>query len=164
MKASARQKFCRGCGFGLEKVEQLIADQKSVDADRTTEAIGGLSGDRLRKIEKWALRALIGLGSVLGGLLLWGIIAKLMIQDGLIMPGVILLMVIALIASAIIWAYTYAVESQRKKPASTQLNEREHLTPAEETAKMLSEPNLEMATSVTEHTTASLEGKLEPRR
>lgn len=45
-------------------------DQKSVDADRTTEAIGGLSGDRLRKMEKWALRAFVGLGSALGGLFL----------------------------------------------------------------------------------------------
>ena len=139
----------------------MIADQKSVDADRTIETISGLSGDRLRKIEKWALRALIGLGSILGGLVLWGIIAKLMIQDGLIIPGVILLMVIALFASAIIWAYL--VESRRKKPSPTQLNERQHLKPAEDTAKMLSEPNFEVATSVTEHTTASLEGKLEPR-
>src|SRR5262245_43288982 len=161
-KASAGQKFCRACGFGLDKVEQLIAEQKNVDSDQTMEAIGGLSGDRLRKIEKWAFRAFVGLGGVLGGLGLWGIIAKLMIQDGKIIPGVILLMVIAFIALAMFWAYM--VGTQRKKPASTQLNERQHLTAAEETAKMLSEPSIEISSSVTEQTTARLEEKLESRR
>lgn len=53
---------------------------------------------------------------------IWGIIAKLMIQAGKIIPGIILLMVSAFIALAMIWGYL--VESQRKKPASTQLNER----------------------------------------
>jgi len=69
-----------------------------------------------------------------------------------------LLISMTFITLAVLWGFL--VESQRKKPVSTQLNERQHLTPAEETAKMLSAPNLEMASSVTEHTTARLGEKL----
>src|SRR5262245_66414627 len=77
-KASAGQKFCRGCGFGLEKVELLIADQRAA-TDHTTEATRRLSDDWLHKFEKWAARALFALCSIAVSLILWAIIANVMI-------------------------------------------------------------------------------------
>lgn len=159
-KASIGQKFCRACGFGLEKVEQLIADQRATALDQTTVATDGLSGDWLRKIEKWAARALLALGGILGSLMLWAIIVKMMIEKGKIFEGSIVLMILAGAALASLLAY---LDSERKKSASTRSNQQHRLPQASETAKTLSEPNAEMAASVTEQTTTRLEEKLESR-
>lgn len=157
-KASAGQKFCRGCGFGLEKVEQLIADQRAAALDQTTGATGGLLDDRLRKIERWAVRALFTLGGILGGLMLWAIIAKVMIEKGRIFQGSVVLMILAGAALALFLAY---LDSERKKLASARSNQQHGLPQAQETAKMLAEPNAEMAVSVTEQTTANLAERVE---
>jgi hypothetical protein len=158
MKALMGQKFCRACGFGLEKVEQLIADQRAAATDQIAGATGGLSDDWLRRLEKWAARALFALGGILGSLMLWAIIVKVMIEKGNILGGSIVLMIIAGAALASLLAY---LDSERKKSASTRSNQQQRLPQAEETAKMLSEPSIETAASVTEHTTARLEEKIE---
>ena len=157
-KASAGQKFCRACGFSLEKVEQLIADQKAAATEQTTVATGRLSDDWLRRLEKWAARALFTLGGILGGLMLWAIIAKVMIEKGRIFQGSIVLMILAGAALTLFLAY---LDSERKKLASARSNQQHGLTQAQETAKMLSEPNAEIAVSVTEQTTANLARKIE---
>jgi uncharacterized Zn finger protein (UPF0148 family) len=152
-KASEGQKFCRTCGFSLEKVEQLIADQKAAATEQTTKATAALSDDWLRRLEKWAARALFALGGLLVGLMLWGIIAKMMIEKGRIFQGIVVLMILAAAALASLLAY---LDSERKKSASARSNQQHRLPQAQETAKMLSEPNAEMAVSVTEQTTANL--------
>jgi len=157
MKASAAQKFCRACGFGLEKVEQLMAEQRAAATDQTAEAPGGLSDDWLRRLEKWSVRALITLGGILGGLMLWAIIVKVMIEKGRIFQGSVVLMILAVAGLFSLLGY---LDSERKKSAATRLNQQQRPAQAEETAKMLSEPKLETASSVTEHTTARLEEKL----
>jgi hypothetical protein len=156
-KASTRQKFCRGCGFSLEKVEQLIADQKSA-TEQTTLVTAGLSDDWLRRLEKWAARVLFALCGVLGGLMLWVIIAKVMIEKGKIFQGSVVLMILAAIALVMLLAY---LDSERRKSDSARSNQQHRLPQAQETAKMLSEPNAEMAASVTEQTTANLARKIE---
>jgi ribosomal protein L37E len=157
-KASARQKFCRACGFSLEKVEQLIADQKAAATEQTTVATGRHSDDWLRRLEKWAARALFTLSGILGGLMLWAIIAKVMIEKGRIFQGGIALMILAAAALALFLAY---LDSERKKSASARSNQQHRLPQAQETAKMLPEPSVEMAASVTERTTANLAEKIE---
>jgi hypothetical protein len=156
-KASAGQKFCRGCGFSLEKVEQLIADQKAAATEQPTVATSRLSDDWLRRLEKWAARALFALGGILGGLMLWAIIAKVMIEKGRIFQGIIVLMILAAAALALFLAY---LDSERRKSASAQSNQQHRLPQAQETAKMLSEANAEMAVSVTEQTTANMAEKI----
>jgi uncharacterized membrane protein len=156
-KASAGQKFCRSCGFSLEKIEQLVADQKAAATEQTTKATAGLSDDRLRRLEKWAAGALFALGGILGGLMLWAIIAKVMIEKGRIFQGIIVLMILAAAALALFLAY---LDSERKKPASSRSNRQHRLPQAQETAKMLSEANAEMAVSVTEQTTTNLAEKI----
>ncbi|HKQ93652.1 MAG TPA: zinc ribbon domain-containing protein [Blastocatellia bacterium] len=154
-KASAGQKFCRGCGFSLEKVERLIADQKATATEQTTLATAGLSDNWFRRLGKWATGAIFLLCGSLGCLMLLGIItvAKAMIEKGKIFPGIILLMITAGAALGLVLAY---LDSARKKSASAQSNQQHRLPQAQETAKMLSEPNAEMAVSVTEQTTANL--------
>jgi zinc-ribbon domain len=157
-KAPAGQKFCRACGFGLEKVGQLIADHQAAATDQTTGATGGLSDDRLRKLEKWAARALFALGGVLGGVMFWAIIGKVMIEKGKIFEGSIILMILAGAALASLLAY---LDSERKRSASARSNQQQRMPEAVETAKMLSEPSLETVSSVTEHTTTRLEEKID---
>jgi hypothetical protein len=158
--ASAGQKFCRACGFGLEKVEHLITDYQSTTTDQTTGATGGLSDVRVRKLEKWAVRALVALGGFLGGSMIWAIIAKVMIEKGNIFEGIVILMIMAGAALVSLLAY---LDSVRKKSSSNRSNQQQRMPQAVETAKMLSEPNAEMAASVTEQTTTRLEEKLESR-
>jgi len=156
-KASIGQKFRRACGFGLEKVEQLIADQRTGATEQTTVATGGLSDDWLRKMEKWAARALLALGSIAVSLILWAIIVKLMIKEGAIFAGSMLLM---LVIGVVLLTFLAYMQDKRKNSTSTQSNQGRRLPQAQETAKMLSEPNAEMAVSVTEQTTAHLEERL----
>ena len=158
-KASTGQKFCRACGFGLEMVEQLIADQRAA-TEQTTVATGRISDDWLRKFEKWATRALLALGSIAVSLILWAIIVKLMIKEGAIFPGSMLLM---LVIGVVLLLFLVYLKEERKNSASTLSNQRHRLPQAQETAKMLSEPNAETAASVTEQTTTRLEEKLESR-
>jgi zinc-ribbon domain len=159
-KAPAGQKFCRACGFGLEKVEQLIADQRAAATEQPAVAARGLSDDWLRKFEKCAVRALFAIGGVLGGLMLWAIIAKVMIEKGKIFEGGIILLILT---GAVLASFLAYLDSERKKSASIRSNQQHRLTQAQETAKMLSEPNAEMAASVSEQTTTRLEEKLESR-
>jgi hypothetical protein len=159
-KASIGQNFCRACGFGLEKVEQLIADQRTGATEQTTVADGRFSDDWLRKMEKWAVRALFAIGSIAVSLILWAIIVKLMIKEGAIFAGSMILM---LVIGVVLLGFLAYLQEKRKKSASTQSNQGHRLPQAQETAKMLSEPNAEMAASVTEQTTTRLEEKLESR-
>ena len=156
-KASIGQKFCRACGFGLEKVEQLIADQKAA-TEQTIVTTGRLSDDWSRKIEKRAARALFALGGVLVNLMIWAVIAKVMIEEGKIFEGGILLLILT---GAVLAAFLGYLRSERKNAASNQLNQQHRLPQVQETAKMLSEPNAEMGASVTEQTTAHLEERLD---
>jgi hypothetical protein len=153
-KASIGQKFCRACGFGLEKVEQLIADQRTGATEQTIVTTGRFSDDWMRKMEKWAARALLALGSIAVSLILWAIIVKLMIKEGAIFPGSMLLM---LVTGVVLLLFLVYLKEERKNSASAQSNQQHRPPQAQETAKMLSEPNVEMAASVTEQTTAHLE-------
>ncbi len=105
-------------------------------------------------------RALFAIGSVAVSLILWAIIVKLMIKEGAIFAGSMLLM---LVIGVVLLLFLVYLKEERKNSASTQSNQGHRLPQAQETAKMLSEPNAEMGGSVTEQTTTRLEEKLESR-
>jgi zinc ribbon protein len=154
-KASANQKFCRSCGFGLERVEELIAEQKTSITDQTAEATGRLSNKLLRKLKKWAGVALFAMGGIFVSMLLWKIIFKVMIEEGKIWEGSVVLMIIGSAVLALLLAYLNS--EHIKKSTATRSNQPKHPPQSVETAKMLPEPNTEMAASVTEQTTSKLE-------
>ena len=112
----------------------------------------------MRKFEKWAWRSLLALGSIAISLIIWGIIVKLMIKEGAIFAGCMLLMLVIGVVLLIFLAY---MQEARKKSASIRSNQQHPLPQAQETARTLPEPGVEMAASVTEHTTARLEEKIE---
>jgi hypothetical protein len=83
---------------------------------------------------------------------------QVMIEKGRIFQGSIVLMILAAAALTLLLAY---LDSERRKSASARSNQQHRLPQAQETAKMLPEPNAEMAASVTEQTTANLARKIE---
>lgn len=159
-KASTSQKFCRACGFGLEKVEQLVTEQRTAVTDQTTEATGRLSNKCLRKLEKWAGVGLFAMGGIFFSLLIWAIIYKVMVKEGKIWEGATVLMIIGAAVLSAFLAYMHS-EHIKKSPATRSNQPQRPLQSPEtlDTAKMLPEPNDDMAASVTEHTTARLEEK-----
>ena len=80
-----------------------------------------------------------------------------MIKEGAIFPGSMLLMLVVGVALLLFLVY---MREKRKNSASTQSDQGHRLPQAQETAKMLSEPNAEMTAGVTEQTTAHLEERL----
>jgi hypothetical protein len=98
VKVSANQNFCRSCGFGLEKISQLVAEQLTAKQEQAAIEIGKGSNDRLHLME-WL--GIIGWYTFIGGgavgviLLFYIIISKLIIDKGQIIPGIALLLVLA---------------------------------------------------------------------
>jgi hypothetical protein len=85
--------------------------------------------------------------------MLWAIIAKVMIEKGKLFEGGVILLILT---GAVLASFLAYLDSERKKSASARSNQHDRLAPAEETAKILSTANAEVAASVTEHTTAKL--------
>ena len=154
VKATDGQKFCRTCGFGLEKFAHLFAEQ-------VVEENAPPYADRLRKLERLGVIGLFSLGSILGALLLWAIIFKMMIEKGEVFAGAIVLTIIAFIS---LFGFLGYVDAQRKKTAPRPPAKSLALPLGEETAKILSEPQVEKLVSITEHTTARLQEKVEQPR
>src|SRR5437588_475394 len=85
---SPQQKFCRACGFGLEKVAQLLEESGLF-------AAGPEQPDeieaRQRFVEKLAKIAFYVFATTLGAgfltLLGYGVVYKIMIESGNVIPG-----------------------------------------------------------------------------
>jgi hypothetical protein len=157
VKVSANQNFCRSCGFGLEKISQLVAEQLTAEQEQAAIEIGKGSNDRLHLME-WL--GVIGWYTFIGGgavgviLLFYTIIPKLIIDKGQIIPGIALLLVLA--GALLLLPYIHYMESQKDSgKRKRQLSK----APPEEgaTGKLPAETRPEIKTSVTDHTTELLE-------
>jgi membrane protein DedA with SNARE-associated domain len=73
-------------------------------------------------------------------------------ERGIFVGSMFLALVIGVVLASIL-AY---LKGERINPASIRSYRQHHLSRAQETAKMLSEPSVEMAAGVTEQTTANL--------
>jgi hypothetical protein len=90
--AAANQQFCRSCGFGLEKVAELVGDANGAAPSPRTEEVARLQ-ELQRKHENWGgIAGLITCYLIL--LLLIVIVLTLMIMKGgiLILPGSFLIL------------------------------------------------------------------------
>ena len=71
-KTSTEQKFCRACGLGLEKIALSLTEQLPSGPDENM-----LS--QKERLERWGVAALSVFGVGILGLILWGIVYKIMI-------------------------------------------------------------------------------------
>jgi hypothetical protein len=154
VKVLANQNFCRSCGFGLEKVSQLVAEQLSAEQKQT--AIEN-TNDRLHPME-WL--GIIGWYTFIGGgavgviLLFYSIISKLIIGNGQVLAGTALLLFLA--GALLLLSYIYYKESQ-KDSAKRERQRSKALAEEGTTGRLPSETYSEIEPSVTEHTTELLE-------
>lgn len=58
--ATVGQTFCRACGFGLEKVAELLGEELGLQSTRTDNDLAHLR-ERQRKLERWA--GIVGLST-----------------------------------------------------------------------------------------------------
>lgn len=169
--AAEGQKFCCGCGFGLDKVAQLIDESpQAIPSNQTPAENSDKLQKRLTRMDKvWYAAAAIFLGTFVTAIC-WGIVDTFIIKKGAVVSGsLFLLFILGLVFLGVFGTY---VESQKKKLAHRQSPQPNSQPPqsilnagsnADTTNKLLAEPDLSSAASITEETTARLAEKL-PRR
>lgn len=79
-KNSAKQNYCRSCGLSLEKIALTLSEQ--LPSQMTSNL-----RQQKERLEKLGVAALAVFGSGILGLLLYGIVYKIMILQGRIWDG-----------------------------------------------------------------------------
>jgi hypothetical protein len=144
---STEQRFCRTCGFSLEKTVQSLNEQ--LPAGPPDERIQ----KRQRTVERLVHVAGGGAIAIVVGAVLWGIIYEIIIVKGEVLGGSIFLaLIVGLILVAALAVYQ---DSLAKASAKRHLIERDTAR-VENTADPLLEPSVESNPSITEHTTEFL--------
>lgn len=153
-KAAEEQQFCRVCGFSLEKVSQLLAEQLSASPPNQP-----LSESRARllqrqhKIERWLFILLGSVFTVFIIVVFWTIISKIIILKGELLGGIIFLGILAgLVLALLLVIYR---ESLREALTEPRLSRPTPLQ-SEPTDKLLPESSLAPIPSVAERTTELL--------
>lgn len=149
-KSSTEQRFCRSCGLGLEKVTQTLVEQLPTKLSESLQ-------ERKDRLERLGVAALSVFGLGVLGIILYGIVYKLMMTQGKVMTGLALLGFLVMagcgLLSVILFAKANEVEQSKTKRV---LPVPEDLTPSETTRELLPEGRLEQIPSVTEGTTELL--------
>lgn len=174
--AADDQKFCRSCGFRLEEVAQLLEESPPVFDDNppASENLDKLQ-NRINRMDKFWTAGLVLLGGAFVTTVCWGIIDKIIIEKGHVISGsIFLFFILGLVSLGLSGWY---VESQRKKLVEQQKrppSPQPSTSPlpdalpdglnADTTNKLLPEPDLSSAASVTEETTARLAEKINAAR
>jgi hypothetical protein len=154
-EAPVTQRFCRSCGFSLEKVPQLVAEQLS-EPEEILDIIAAEKLQRRQKeIERWLSITAIGFIALVAISMLVGLIYLMFAGNLPLVPGVVLLTVIlgGFVAASL------AMYSERlKKTLSDSSSQRLRPLPEKE---ITSRPSLEAFEgpflSVTERTTSLLD-------
>ncbi len=155
-KTSAKQKFCRSCGLGLEKISQSLAEQVPIKPDESLR-------ERKRKIERWLSIAFVGGFTPLILVLVWMIIHNVIIVEAAVLKGILFLSIV--LGPAIALLLLFYRQHLREALAKRQIAQLT-VTDGEPTGRLLSESHLEPISSITEHTTELLaaEKKDTPQR
>ena len=93
-EAPVTQKFCRSCGFCLEKVPDLVAEQRSESEEILTSAAAERLQKRQQKIERWLLITGLGFTALMVLSLLAGLLYLLFAGNIPIVPGIVILTLI----------------------------------------------------------------------
>ena len=94
-EASVTQRFCRSCGFCLEKIPPLVAEQLSESGEILTSAAAAEKlQKRQKKIERWLSITGLGFTALMALSLLVGLVYLLFAGSIPIVPGIVLLILI----------------------------------------------------------------------
>jgi len=147
---SLDQKFCRYCGFGLEKTAQSVSEQLPTKLDENLQ-------ERKNKLERLGVVALSVFGVGFLGFLLYMVGYKLMLSQGKIMAGLGVLGLLVLVGSGLLSVFLFAKANEvQEAEGKRRLQPPNEIPEAAATAKLLQESRLEGIPSVTERTTELL--------
>ena len=153
-EAPVTQKFCRSCGFSLEKVPQLVAEQLS----EAEEILGSAAAEKLQKrqqkIDRWLSITGLGFTALMALSLLTGLLYLLFAGSIPIVPGIVLLTLILGGSVAGLLAM-YSENLKKKLSGSSSLRSRQ--LPETETSRLPLDAYEPPLISVTERTTNLLE-------
>lgn len=157
-RTSSDHRFCRSCGFSLDKVSKLIAEQ--LPAERSQSSIEGDERFKARQqmLERIATIggvAFIGSGAIAIVILIYFIISRFLSGKGEDVLFAFVLLPI-LIGAVLMLTYVFFRDPQ-KGPASRNSEQSATLPRRETNGELLLEPVPEAVSSVTEHTTELLE-------
>ena len=93
-EAPVTQRFCRSCGFSLEKVPQLVAEQLSESEEILTSKAAQKLQERQQKIERWLLITGIGFTALIALSFLTGLIYLMLAGNLPLVPGIVLLILL----------------------------------------------------------------------
>ena len=147
-EAVIAQQFCRGCGFNLERITELVAEQPPASLDPNLAQLHL----RQRRFEHWAGIAGLGFMSLVILSLVYVVITELMIKSGKI--GVGLLLLILFIGGGVIAALQGYAKSLKQQLSLKNSATVEDLLKAGTVNQLEAHP--ESISSVTEHTTELL--------
>ena len=154
-EAPVTQRFCRSCGFSLEKVPQLVAEQLSESEEILHIKAAEKLQRRQQEIERWLSITGIGFIALVALSMLVGLIYLMFAGNLPIVPGIVLL---TLILGGFVAASLAMYSERLKKTLSDSSSQRSRSLP--ETEKT-SKPSLEAFEgpflSVTERTTSLLD-------
>lgn len=142
-EAPLTQKFCRVCGFSLEKIPQLVTQQPSEPEQLLSDEVAEKLQQRKQKIEYWLSMTGIGFATLAALSLLSGLIYLMVAGNIPLIPGVVILI---MLLSGIV-AGSLSIYSERLKKT---LSGRSSLRPPIDTYQ-------EAPLSITERTTTLLE-------
>ncbi|HEX2271961.1 MAG TPA: zinc ribbon domain-containing protein, partial [Pyrinomonadaceae bacterium] len=94
-KTSIEQKFCRACGLGLEKIALSLTEQLPSRPDEKLMS-------QKERLERLGVAALSVFGAGLLGIILWGIVYKIMIVQGKFLAGLALIGLMIMIGSGVL--------------------------------------------------------------
>ena len=148
-KVALDQKFCRSCGFGLEKVSQAISEQHPIELTRNLE-------EQKNKLERLGVIALsvFGIGIVSFFLYMIGYKISSFVAQGKILPILGLIGLTVVLASGLLAVILFAkAKDVQAESTKRRLKVRAEMPESGTTAKLLEESTFEPLPSVTERTT-----------
>jgi len=148
------QQFCRGCGFNLEKITELVAEQPPASLDPNLAQLHL----RQRRMEHWAGIAGLVFMSLVFTALIYLVVTELMIKSGKI--GVGLLLLVFFIGGGVMAALQGYAKSLKQQLTLKNSATVEDLLKAGTVNQL--EAHREPISSVTDHTTELL--TVQPRK
>lgn len=149
-EASVTQKFCRSCGFCLEKVPDLVAEQLSKSEDILTIAAAEKLQKRQKEIERWLSITGFSFTALMALSILVGLIYLLIAGSLPIVPGIVLLI---LVLGGSVAGLLAMYSEKLKKTLSSGSSPRSQQLPEGEESKLPLETYDGSFISVTERTT-----------
>jgi hypothetical protein len=149
-KTSVEQKFCRACGLQLEKIALSLSEQLPTRPDEHL-----LS--QKERYERLGVAALSVFGVGVLGIMLYGVIYKIMISQGNWLSGLGLLGFLIMAGCGILSVILFAKAKEAEEAAGKRrLEQKETAVTATPTNELLTEGHFEPVPSVTDRTTELL--------